>query len=86
MDKLECYEKQVYALESGNLRKTFELANNIIKIKYKGLEKKKKKVNVWKRNSSDNLMDQSRAEGQKRRAAKFQLGLQLIKNKTEHVL
>ena len=43
MDKLECYEKQVYALESGNLRKTFELANNIIKIKYKGLEKKKKK-------------------------------------------
>ena len=85
MDKLECYEKQVYALESGNLRKTFELANNIIKIKYKGLEKKKK-VNVWKRNSSDNLMDQSRAEGQKRRAAKFRLGLQLIKNKTEHVL
>ena len=42
MDKLECYEKQVYALESGNLRKTFELANNIIKIKYKGLEKKKR--------------------------------------------
>lgn len=32
-------------------------------------------------------MDQSRAEGQKRRATKFQLGLQLVKNKrTEHVL
>jgi len=39
VNKLECYEKQVYALESGNLRKPFELAND--KIKYKGVEKKK---------------------------------------------